>query len=78
MQTKNTGFSLDASASELYAQLSGIDTTRRILDPAPRESSLIELLGAEEQWLDRNRLILIDICRQLAEILQKKSQIAGG
>jgi hypothetical protein len=78
VQTKNTGFSLDASASELYAQLSGIDTTRRILDPAPRESSLIELLGAEEQWLDRNRLILIDICRQLAEILQKKSQIAGG
>jgi hypothetical protein len=69
--TKNTDFSLDASASELYAQLSGIDTTRRILDQSPQESSLLELLGAEEQWLDRHRLILIEVCWLLAEILHK-------
>ncbi|MFA6499386.1 MAG: hypothetical protein WCV64_08660 [Desulfurivibrionaceae bacterium] len=71
MQTKKTNFSLDASASELYAQLSGIDTTRRILDPPPQESSLLDLLGAEEQWLDRNRLILTEICWLLADILHK-------
>ncbi len=71
MQTKNSDFSLDASASELYAQLSGIDTTRRILEQPPQESSLIELLGAEEQWLDHNRLTLIEICWLLADILHK-------
>ena len=70
VQTKNTDFSLDASASELYAQLSGIDTTRRILDQTPQESSLLELLGAEEQWLDRNRLTLIEICWLLADLLR--------
>lgn len=78
MQTKNTNFSLDASANELYAQLSGIDTTRRILDPPPQESSLLELLGAEEQWLDSNRLILIEICCLLADILHKKSPLSPG
>ncbi|MBU2537882.1 MAG: hypothetical protein KKH22_05550 [Proteobacteria bacterium] len=78
MQTKNSDFSLDASANELYAQLSGIDTTRRILDPAPRESSLLDLLGAEEQWLDRNRLILIEICWLLADILHKNRHPSPG
>ncbi|MDG4475046.1 hypothetical protein [Thiovibrio frasassiensis] len=78
MQTKKTDFSLDASANELYAQLSGIDTTRRILDPAPQESSLLELLGAEEQWLDRNRLFLIEICWLLADILHKSRQTDPG
>lgn len=71
MQTKNPSFPLDASASELYAQLSGIDTTRRILDQPPQESSILELLGAEEQWLDRHRLIMIEICGLLADILSK-------
>ncbi len=73
VQTKKTNFSLDASASELYAQLSGIDTTRRILDPPPQESSLLDLLGAEEQWLDRHRLTLTEICWLLADILHKTS-----
>jgi len=71
VHTKKTDFTLDASASELYAQLSGIDTTPRILAQPPLESSLLDLLGAEEKWLDRNRLILVEICRSLANILHK-------
>lgn len=71
MNTKKTDSSLDADAGELHSQLPGIDTTRKIFTYPTQESSLIELLGAEEQWLDRNRLLLTEICCLLADILHK-------
>lgn len=70
MKSRKTDFTLDNTAQELYQQLAGIDTTRRILTPQAG-SELIALLGQEEKILDHFRLVLLNSVCLLAEILNK-------